>query len=239
MKQITRITCGLALLLSSACTAHVFSPPANLAPLESVRVTEEGTHKFAGFASIQEIDFGPRTTTLTLRARRGLGQNLDLGLDAHAVAFDTDRGADQEAERLLGIVRLGGKWSPLDNYVALSAGVGAGAHPGGQFIAPDLGIVLAYENPYLIPFANLSGFLSQPINAQAVDISHREQPIGTVVQSPQFTWGATWALGLKLPLTNAAGTAISPYLGLSGMMLWDEVEHMRIMGMTAGIDAAF
>lgn len=239
MKYLLHTNCLLlatALLILTGCNAHVFSPPANIAPMESTHVSDAGTTRLAGYVSNPKIEFGPRGTTLSARARHGLGHNLELGLDAHFVDFDTDSALHDDLNAKIGIARLAGKWSPLGNYFALTAGIGAGTHTAGQFIAPDLGIILAIENPYLIPFANISGFLSQPLNEKPVDLTHRNQNPGESIQTPALTWGATWSLGLKLPLTHATGMPIAPYLGVTGTRLWDEKDNTHILGFTTGID---
>ncbi len=234
-----RMMGGVTLVITTGCTAHVFSPPANIAPMESVAVTPSGDTRLAGFVTSQTLDFGPHTSTVSLRVKQGLGYNLSVGMDANLTGIDTTQANDKDVAGQIGSARINGKWSPIGNYFALTAGFGAGTHTGGQFIAPDLGIVLAYENPYLIPFANVSGFLSQPLNAKAVDISYGDDPVGTKVQTPDTTWGATWTLGLKLPLSNVSGIPFSPYFGITGAALWDDKEDTRVAGFSGGIDATF
>lgn len=235
-----RMICGTTLLAASGCSAHVFSPPANIAPMESVAVTPTDETRLAGFVTSQKLDFGPHTTTLSARVKQGLGHNFEAGLDANFTAFDTSQAKNEDLAGQVGSARINGKWSPIGNYFALTAGFGAGTHTGGQFIAPDLGIVLAYENQYLIPYANVSAFLSQPLNAKPVDISYSDDDSAKpLIQTPDTTWGATWTLGVKLPLTNVAGLPFAPYFGLTGVALWDDTKNTRVAGFSGGIDVTF
>ncbi len=235
-----KIICGTTLLVATGCQAHIFSPPANLAPMESVAVAQQGEIRIGGFVSVQTLGFGPDAVLGSLKARHGIGNDFEIGLDANLAGINSDKMSNKDDfNNKVFTSRVGGKWSPMGNYFALTAGVGGGTHTGGQFFAPDLGVVFAYENEYLIPFANISGYLSQPINAKSVDFSYDEQPIGEAVETPRTTYGASWSLGLKIPLANTAGVPLAPYVGITGISMWDKDNDSRIQGFIGGLDVTF
>ncbi len=226
------------ILLAVGCNAHVFSPPANVGLSESSRtVAVNHTRLGLQFTGQGEI-FGPEASMLSARMRQGIAESVEVGADAHFARIHGEP-ADKNLKPYLGILRVGAKWEVLKDFVALTGGAGGGLSDAGLYIAPDLGIVVAFENPYVIPYGNLSGFVSQPVDAKAIDVSKEDEGVGTNIQTPELTYGFTWAGGVRVPLYLHTGLPVAPYLGFGGTVLRDSEESAQMFGVTGGIDVAF
>jgi hypothetical protein len=170
--------------------------------------------------------------------RQGIAEAVEVGADAHFAKINGEP-ADKELKPYLGILRVGAKWEFLKDFVALTAGAGGGLSDAGLYIAPDLGLVVAFENPYAIPYATISGYVSQPVDPKPVDLSTEDEGVGTNIQTPEFTFGFTWAAGLRVPLYLHTGLPVAPYLGFGGTVLRDSKESAQMFGLTGGIDVTF
>jgi len=226
-------------LLFSGCTAHVFSPPAMGGTLESVKPLAESEMKVGARVGSQKDGFGPKATTFNARFHRGFAQKFELGADFSLFHVKGVEQADQDLSPYVGAMRLGGKLEVLEHYMAIQGGVGGGFSDAGQFVSPDLGIILAVENPYLVPFVNVSGFVSQPINPKAVDVSHADEPVGTNVQEPKFTYGIQWSGGIRVPFEISKGIILAPSVGFGGTYLVDSDATANLTGVVGGLDLQF
>jgi hypothetical protein len=56
---------------------------------------------------------------------------------------------------------------------SLTAGLAAGTWAGGPFLSPDLSMILAWENPYCVPFVDGGGYTSHPLRAKNVAMTPR------------------------------------------------------------------
>ena len=132
---------------------------------------------------------------------------------------------------------MGAKWSPKQTgqHLRFIGGLGAGTYTGGPFLSPDLGIVLAYENPYVVPFLTLSGYVSIPLDAQEVDIGVSEMSDYSV--TPSTTVGILGTAGLRVPIDIGTWT-LAPSAGIAVSELIDEGRGYWNRGVvfTAGLD---
>jgi hypothetical protein len=221
------------------CNAHVYSPPARIAPMESSKPVAEGTTSGGVSGGSQGELFGPETLSATAKVRHGVTEHSEVGVDANFMVVD-DSQAAADIDPTIWSARVGGKWAPdpLGDYVSLIYGVGGGSSEGGQFVSPDVGVVMAYENPYVVPFVSVDGYVSEPINAQPVDVSLNEDGVGTNIQTASRTWGATFAGGLEVPI-QVGGSTISPFLGLHRTVLTDGEDNADVLGANLGVDMTF
>ncbi|MDQ3033809.1 MAG: hypothetical protein M3Y87_15440 [Myxococcota bacterium] len=203
-----RLFAHLALAASAlglgACTPVALSPPARTLPLESAATLEEGdvaVQASGGYHDTSGGDIG----SAALRARIGLVPHLEAQLEATYAHV----GYGDERSPHLGAGRLGLKVAPIE-HIALVAGIGAGAHSYGAFAAPDAGVIFAYENPYVVPWIALRGWVSLPIDPSIVTVT-RTAGDGTVdmfVLVPPNT--AAWQLstGVRVPIALDAERGI-------------------------------
>jgi hypothetical protein len=221
------------------CNPHVYSPPTRIASMESSKPVAEG--KTSGGVSVgsQGEVFGVRTASAVVKVRRGVTEHSEFGVDANFTVVD-DSQAAADIDPNIWSARAGGKWAPepLRDYISVIYGVGGGMSEAGQFISPDVGLVVAFENRYVVPFASVDGFVSEPINPRPVDISSKDDGLGTNIQTASRTWGATFAGGLKVPI-QSGGSTVSPLLGLSRSVLTDGEANTDIVGASLGVDVTF
>jgi hypothetical protein len=240
VKRLIFVICLIALAHALVgCNAHVYSPPARVAPMESSKPVARGQTSGGVAAGTGSAIFGVETHNATARVRHGVTDHSELGVDANLMVVD-DSEAAAEVNPYIWSARVGGKWAPqpLQDHLGLVYGVGGGTSAGGQFISPDVGVVAAFENPYLVPFVSANGFVSEPINAQPVDVSNKDQGEGTKVMTAKTTWGATFAGGLKWPIV-VGGSTVAPIVGLSHTLVTDGDEDTEVTGLSVGADVAF
>lgn len=230
----------VVVLLGTGCVAHVFSPPAKIGGLEGANALKSGETQVGGMFLTQQESFDPSILGGALRARQGLGSGLEIGAEFALGQIDADyEPIDEDLSPLFFTGHVGGKYTILEDYIALRGGVGAGTSDAGQFISPDLGIVLALENPVLVPAINVSGFLSQPVNAQEIDFTPIGEEAGTFRQTPQTSYGVLWSLGLRVPLQVSPGVKIEPWGGFSGTYIKDAERDAHFVGFLSGVDVTF
>lgn len=223
----------------TGCYAHLYSPPARVDALEGAKPVEHGRTSVGASAGTHGEVFGFDATTVSVRARHGVSDHAEVGFDANLARLN-ENDAATPVDPNIWSARVGGKLAPaaLHDYAAVIGGVGAGTSAGGKFISPDVGLVLAFENPYLVPFASIDGFVSQPIDARPVDISTTDEGAGTHVAKAQRTWGATAAAGLKVPI-DIGRSRVAPYAGMSLTRMTDGEEPTGVIGASAGVDVTF
>ncbi len=168
-----------------------------------------------------------------------MAEHSELGLDANMKKVSASEAA-ADVDPYIWSARVGGKWAPVlfQDHVALVYGLGAGTSEGGPFVSPDAGAVLAWENPYLVPFTSINGFVSEPIDARPVDVSTHEEGVGTNIQTASTTWGATVTGGLKVPISVGRST-VAPMVGMSHSLISDGAKESRVTGLSVGTDMTF
>lgn len=190
------------LLLATGCSHNVYSPPARLVALQGPEALGEGRTAVAGELLIMDQVFGAPVRGGAVRARHGVSPDLELVGEAAMVRFDDSEGVETDQDPGIYSARVGTKWSPegLGHHLALTAGLGGGGHTAGGFIAPDLGFVVGYQNPYLVPFYGMEGGVSVPLAASAVDTSRNDEEVGAHVDTPITTFSVRSTLGMRIPL---------------------------------------
>jgi len=149
--------CKASLLgvLTTACTPFALSPPARTLPLESPATLEDGRVSIQAAASA----WRPGPITAAVRARVGLASGVEAQLEG---SYIHHRYADERTPHI-GAARAGLKLAPTP-HVAFALGLGAGSHTHGAFLAPDAGVLLAYENPDFVPWITGRVTFSAPVD---------------------------------------------------------------------------
>lgn len=225
----TRFTVLLALSLS-ACTPFSLSPPARVLPLESSATLDEGAFSVGVGGGVHEA----------LRHTSGWGsvdlayapaEGLELSLEG-TYAFVDYR---DERSGHLGTGRVGLKYAPVP-HVAIVGGVGAGAGAHGALVSPDIGLIFAYENPYLVPWGAARGLASLPVGPSTVTVTQTDG--NGMLESfdlvPPDTLGWQFSTGLRLPLDldDRSRLDLLAGVGLTGLYgLGEEGQnHVFMMG---------
>ncbi len=221
------------------CISHLYSPAARMAPLESARPVGKGKVSTAAAIGHYAEETGFEGTNVSVKLRRGVTEHSEAGLDANVMVGDNSDAASHVDPNIWS-ARLGGKWAPalLHDWVSLAYGVGGGTSAAGTFVSPDVGVIGAYENPYVVPFVSVDGFVSVPLDPQPVDVSSDTQDPGTNVYTVKTTWGATLAGGVKVPI-HLGQMTVAPYVGGSYRLLTDRDKGTQARSLNAGLDVVY
>lgn len=221
-----------AALMLSACTPHAFSPPGRTLPLETAAAIGAGNTgiQLEGGGSVELL--GPGVVHGTARVRHGVGENTDLNVEGN-FAYFVDGDDQIETHRGIYSGRFGLKHA-FGEHFALTGGVAGGGSAGGGFVSPDVGFIVSYENPYVVPFASGRLVLSQPLGARAVEFVDDGVAF---MQAPQFSYGYALATGVRVPvgpIAQAARPAI--LLGFGWTHIFDGDEESVFMGLNLGFE---
>jgi len=226
-----------ALLLSSACSQHLYAPPTQAYALDPVHAQASGTSSLDVEGSTHSQIFDPAFNAANARLHTGIGNDAELslesmfaGVDAHGVSM---------ADRHVYAGRAGFRFNPGHGPLTFSTGIGGGYAPaGGGFTAIDGGVSLGYDNCVLVPIASASTFVSQPIDARRVDVTD-DPNAGPTYSIAHRTLGGTIRTGLRLSLSPSecrAGHQV-PWLtaGFDVTTLVDATSDAELFGVGAGI----
>lgn len=220
------------LLLLTACSQRVYSPPGQSFSLSPVHSLRPGHSALEVEASRHAAIFDPAVNVLDARYRRGLEENAELTLEGAAHQVE-DSGPSQAAREFFS-GRAGVRVSPAAGDASLFAGAGGGfAAAGGSFAAVDTGLTIGVDNCTLVPTFTVAGFASQPINAQPIDVSDDEH---YTTDTPAFTVGAALRGGLRLSMSPSRCRAgedvswISAGMGLTTVSDFDSNDALMHIG---------
>ncbi|MDH3483364.1 MAG: hypothetical protein OEM16_03980 [Myxococcales bacterium] len=209
-----RITLVLGLMLVSGCIAYVHSPPGRSFPLETSKALykrETGIQLEAGGGVGADVGL----PGFNLRVRHGIVDKLDGSFELGYLRIKTDGPNLANSDRNLVTGRLGVKYEII-KHIAVTAGVAGGAWAGGTFVSPDVSLILAWENPYVVPFVDGGGYTSHPLGEKPVriveDFFRGNSEVFRV--APVFTYGWTAGFGLRIPLVRNTENATAPAIVL-------------------------
>jgi hypothetical protein len=235
----------------TGCNAHLTSPPSRLASTDGPTVLGDGETALSGqYANGGEV-FGGQFHGAGVRGRHGLNKEVEISGSAQFLLMAGSRPTASgepspdatdfpESETWpLYMGRLGVTWSPeeLGGHFALGSGIGGGYSDAGGFLSPDFGFSVGYQNPYLVPFAALSGFVSQPIGAIENDISDNGAPADWA--KPELTYGFQATLGLRGEISLADQQALELMAGMSMTQLFDQSDEDRSVYSGAVVEAGY
>jgi hypothetical protein len=222
--SITRLA-PLLLLLATACSPIALSPALRSVPLETAATAREGHVVMRGGAGYHG-GWGAEVTTASGGAGIGVAQDVELQVEGNFAYDDTIAHGTRSLSPFVGAGRIGIKHRLLD-CLAVTGGVGAGSGPWGAFGGGDLGVILAYENPYVIPFFAARMQLSLPINAQTETfVDTNGSGTTTTFLTPNATFWFQPSTGVRVPLCwndGCDGTRVSLVLAVA----WTQIAQVN------------
>lgn len=202
------------LSFAGACASQILSPPARFQPFEGPPMAGPGATWLDLEGGGGGQMFGPSAGGGTARLRHGGASNEWSG-EASFAYIDTD--SPSTASRLWGALRGGvrGRFDRDFDHAWWGAGVGVGAYAGGVFLSPEVGLGIGWNNPYVIPYLSVTGFVSMPLAAREVDTSANDDERRS--DTPLATFGVRLQLGLEIPITERAALSF----GMNAVRLVD------------------
>ncbi len=205
MKLVVFASCVLGSTIG--CTPYLHSPPATTFPLESAKVLNDGEWGIQGEIGGGGRVFGPTMITGVVRARHGLGHNLELSIQGSAIGITGDPEWTSDAHRGVYAGRLGIKYQ-VARFFSLTTGLGGGWSAGGGFISPDFGGIVGWENRYFVPFVTLGGYVSGPLNPQNVRFTSDDDEV--FIGKPDTAVGWYTGVGFRVPVVHDDTTSTKP-----------------------------
>ena len=152
------------------CSQQVYSPPSQTFALGGIRSLEDGQSALASRGLSHSQIFDPAVLALDGRWHAGLGDNAEASIEGTAHRVDDTGPRQRPSVVLLG--RAGIRTNPAKSGAVFFAGAGGGyAAAGGGFASADSGLAIGYDNCTVVPVMQASGFISQPLDARAIDVS--------------------------------------------------------------------
>lgn len=228
--ELRMVFCVTTIGAMVACTPHAFSPPARMMPLQSAATLPRGQVALAAHGGVADGSFGPGVTGGGIRLRRGLTERLDGSVEGSLLWVD--RQGKVSTHPGIYTLRAGTKLRVLP-WLALWGGVGGGGSTAGGFIQPDVGLIVAFENRYLVPFIDGSLGVSAPFLAREVKIDAGEG--GPFYGRPRMTSVVAAHVGLRAPIIEVASVLLA--LGITELA--DGRERQSFVQLQAGIEYYF
>jgi hypothetical protein len=191
----------------SSCIPRIYTPPARMWPNETPGSLGKGKNavRFSGGAHLGDAGmggFGFHAGSWTFAYHRGFTDLLEAGVQASMLIID-DAGWNVDKKPYVGNIRVTAKLSPepVRRWLGFRSGLGLGFSDAGEFFCIDGGLILGFDNPYIVPFINTGMYVSFPFNTETVDfgVSFDDpyMPVG-YADDPEITWGFESGLGFKL-----------------------------------------
>jgi hypothetical protein len=184
----------IAVTSSAGCSYQVIAPPVRMINMESAQTAApRETIVGARGAAFKDV-FGPAVGVATVGVRRGVAEQVEIDADA-TWAYVNDPG-NEVFDRNIYAGRLGTKLSHASGNVAFVGGAGLGYAPaGGSFGAADAGVALSANSCRGALFANLTSFVSTPIEAKTVNFR-----VAGRMDAPETTVGYGVSAGAEIRL---------------------------------------
>jgi len=238
MPLFSRPNLNLMLLcacIGSACNYQVYSPPARSVPLESAATVPTGTTGIALEGGPGGAIFGPDLAFGSGRIRYAMNDQLEAVVEPSLIHV-LDAG-DIPTHPTIYALRGGAKLRVAD-ALAFTGGIGGGYSAAGAFFTPDLGAVIAYENPYFVPFLSARGYVSQPVRAREVSLGVDADDEGATPHfaTPRFSVGLGLVLGARIPFANNGKPLGAISLGIGLVSTADHDSDQTYSGLNAGLE---
>ena len=128
---------------------------------------------------------------------------IDQGTSGSKAVIIDDEGWDVDKKPYVGNIRIAAKLSPepVRRWLGLRSGLGLGFSEAGEFFCVDGGLILGFDNPYIVPFLNTGMYVSFPFNTETVDfgLDDPDNPTSPgYADDLEITWGFDGGLGFKL-----------------------------------------
>jgi hypothetical protein len=232
---------GVALVVTlSACSHHLWSPPARVLPLEGVGALAAAEVRVQGIGHhhlpVDGLDQRPDPVGGGTELAVGLGGGVDLRLTGQALHLAGGGPTSLDREVVAG--RAGVRWSR--RWMALSAGVGAGAHAAGAFVAPDVGLTLGDGGERVGFFFDLRLGASVPVDPKTVDLTRPgdgDRRLAT--PAPTAVVQATSGVRVTVPLPEGTGVGLVWRVAPGMAWLIDEEESSWWVGAGTALELSF
>jgi hypothetical protein len=235
MRTTTLARLAALLPLMAGCAHHVYSPPARMLPLESVATLPRGETGVQGeFGGVSWID----GATASIRARRGFTDRAEVSAEASVLHVGHRSAAGTKRDGFG--ARAGAKYA-LASWLAITGGLGGGASAAGGFFSPDLAVIVAWENRYVVPFLSGRASLSLPVGARQVDVTGTDDTT-TFVGTPTRTWILGATAGVRVPVGSPApgsGARANLLAGVGATHLQDATEDQSVLQLGLGAELVF
>lgn len=215
-------------------TNHVFAPPGHAFPIESVtamRAGHVGVQIAGGAAAGGASRF--ENASLAVRARTGLSRDFEGSLTVAAMGTT--------GTTLVGAsVRAGAKYQLADS-LAVSFGLALGGAAEGSFLGPDVALVVANENPGVVPFAAFRLWMTSPLSARDILLREADAAGGTVAYRSTFAGGVQGTVGFRAPIYHEGSGATRVHLtvAIGAFVLGDATESSSGLYIGGGPEAVF
>jgi hypothetical protein len=187
--------------LATGCTPIALSPPSQFVPLHTVETARVGHVTLRGSGGGQ--DYGREIASGSGGVSVGVAPDVEVQVDGTGAFIGGMEG--RAVTPVIGVARVGVQ-QRVEDWLAFSGGIGAGAGPWGAFTAGDLGVIFAYENPYFVPFFAARMQLSIPVNPAAETITQMSGGMTSMFQlAPSTTMWLQPSTGFRIPFCRDAG----------------------------------
>ena len=230
---------------SVGCFQRPMTLPATPAVLDTPATVGAGETAIGFGSGAAGAVFGPMVTTFGGGVRHGLSDRLELSADGSVYVVNEDSAAGEHPGVYAG--RLGLKYQ-LADHAAVFGGLGAGVAPAvGFFGGLDGGLIVAYENPYAVPYLAGRLALGAPVRPSSVDVgvSGQDEP-GEVLVAPARTLTSSVETGVRIPVgaMTASGRRRFDLLGAASVAylydgrggLVEEYDGLWAFGLHLGVD---
>lgn len=234
---VTRAIPALALLLTVACAPIAVTPGIRTVPLESAQTVRRDhvAIRAGGGAHTDWVVAATGQGGVSV----GLDDELELQLDG---SFAWVQSLESRAVSPFAAAgRVGIKHQPVD-WLALTVGVGAGAGPWGGFVGGDLGIIFAYENPYVVPFFALRMQIGLPVNGQTERIVEMQSGGSETVRllDPTTSLWFQPSTGIRIPICTddaceGVRVSLTAAFAWSALVAIDQEHNAQVLGGEAGL----
>ncbi|HTJ45859.1 MAG TPA: hypothetical protein VL463_27335 [Kofleriaceae bacterium] len=158
-----------AIATFAACSYTSYTPPSRMMPLETALAPAPNHTDLQAEGSMAGAVMGFGTWNGALRLREGLDDNVAVTAEGGVMNVDGHAAAGTEHNAYMG--RIGVHLHQRDRtegpHVALTAGVGGGwSALAGRWVTQDVAVIVSGNGAWVVPFASLEGFASQPIDPQ-------------------------------------------------------------------------
>lgn len=228
MPHFTTSKLAALMFVMSGCTPFSLSPPARNLPLESSATVGDGAVavQAAGGAHNAVDEAGGHASA---SVAVGVSETLEVQGEANY----THISYGDERSPHVGAGRVGLKYAAIPHLAVVAGlGVGSGAH--GVFVAPDLGVIGAYENAYVVPWGAVRATISGPADPSTITVTRQN---GDTFESfdlvPPSTFAWQVSTGVRVPAYDGEdyGVDILAGVGLLGMHGMDgEHSHAVLLG---------
>jgi|GEM_PF-3081012 hypothetical protein len=231
----------LVLLLAANCTYHPFVPPGEIICIESPATLGENKFSISGAYGGAGEMLSYSVTNSWVKLKYGLTNIIDLSISASGIFYEDNEKTvvDYKKYSLGGYVSS--KVALVPGIASLCGGIGIGFSDLGNYANTDMGIVLGWENRFVVPLCQFDLFAGQPFNPQLHDLSYSSNGAGTHLYKPEQTFGLRINSGAKFPVSSwfGYGNKFNIY-GVYGILLAkDLTESDNFISLGCGVECQF